>query len=167
MPSCRSPSMRRRMTHLFVGLEAGIGRRRILFVGLEAGIETGGWKPEIRVSRTSIDTSIDNLKRKMSFEFPGQASIRASTTLNENCTLGTLNFRHLCIATGGSLKRSTRFCGHKLGDGLPPTGLFMGFWGKERCIKNFLKKIIFLLTSSTNVVKFFYVCRRSKYYETD
>ncbi|MFZ2149148.1 MAG: hypothetical protein WAV28_18205 [Sedimentisphaerales bacterium] len=29
-----------------------------------AGIETGGWKPEPRVSRASIDTSIDNLKPK-------------------------------------------------------------------------------------------------------
>ena len=33
------------------------------FVGVEAGIETGGPKPEPRVSRASIDTSIDNLKR--------------------------------------------------------------------------------------------------------
>jgi len=34
------------------------------FVVVEAGIETGGWKPETRVSRASIDTSIDNLKRE-------------------------------------------------------------------------------------------------------
>ncbi|MFH1881486.1 MAG: hypothetical protein ABIL62_02085 [Planctomycetota bacterium] len=36
---------------------------RSSFAGVEAGIETGGWKPETRVSRASIDTSIDNLKR--------------------------------------------------------------------------------------------------------
>ena len=35
------------------------------FVVVEAGIETGGWKPETRVSRASIDTSIDNLKRNL------------------------------------------------------------------------------------------------------
>ena len=33
---------------------------------VESGIETGGLKLELRVSRTSIDTSIDNLKRKLS-----------------------------------------------------------------------------------------------------
>ncbi|MFH1881395.1 MAG: hypothetical protein ABIL62_01630, partial [Planctomycetota bacterium] len=73
MPSCRS---------LFVGVEAGISTGcltaetgssildarklpscRSLFVVVEAGIETGGWKPEPRVSRASINTSIDNLKR--------------------------------------------------------------------------------------------------------
>jgi len=37
-----------------------------LFGVVEAGIETGGWTPELRASRASIDTSIDNLKRKMS-----------------------------------------------------------------------------------------------------
>jgi hypothetical protein len=36
-----------------------------LFGVVEAGIETGGWTPELRASRASIDTSIDNLKRKM------------------------------------------------------------------------------------------------------
>ncbi|MFZ2147279.1 MAG: hypothetical protein WAV28_08670, partial [Sedimentisphaerales bacterium] len=33
---------------------------------VEAGIETGGLKFEFRVSRTSVFTSIDNLKRKLS-----------------------------------------------------------------------------------------------------
>jgi len=33
---------------------------------VEAGIETGGLKLELRVSRTSVFTSIDNLKRKLS-----------------------------------------------------------------------------------------------------
>ncbi|MFH1882124.1 MAG: hypothetical protein ABIL62_05370, partial [Planctomycetota bacterium] len=49
----------------------GVQVCRILFVVVEAGIsagcltaETGGWTPELRVSRASIDTSIDNLKRK-------------------------------------------------------------------------------------------------------
>ena len=125
----------------------GVQMCRILFGVVEAGIETGGWTPDPptagfdrnpallgRVSRASIDTSIDNLKRKIdihwagnkpclsvsklvspqdalrqklearsrklektSFEFPERASIRASTTLNENCTLGTLNFKHFLI----------------------------------------------------------------------
>jgi len=44
-----------------------IWMRRISFGVVEAGIETGGWTPELRVSRASIDTSIDNLKRKRSF----------------------------------------------------------------------------------------------------
>jgi len=58
--------MRRRMTHLFVGVEAGI--------------ETG--------------SSILDARVEASFELLQRALIRASTTLNENCTLGTLNFRH-------------------------------------------------------------------------
>ena len=37
-------------------------RCRISFGVVEACIETGGWAPELRVSGTSIDTSIDNLK---------------------------------------------------------------------------------------------------------
>ncbi len=57
------------------------------FVVVEAGIETGGWKPEPRVSRASIDTS------------PGAPGttlneigywLRASTTLND----GHEHFRH-------------------------------------------------------------------------
>jgi hypothetical protein len=44
---------------------------------------------------------------------------------------------------------------------------FYGFLRERAVHKKFSKKFIFLLTSSTNVVKFFYVCRRSKYYETD
>jgi len=41
----------------------------VLFVVVEAGIETGGWKPEIRVSGASFDTSIDNLKRGVNPSF--------------------------------------------------------------------------------------------------
>ncbi|MFH1883582.1 MAG: hypothetical protein ABIL62_12845 [Planctomycetota bacterium] len=49
------------------------GAEKTWFVVVEAGIETGGWKPEIRVSKASIDTSIDNLKRKLHFRhfWPG------------------------------------------------------------------------------------------------
>jgi hypothetical protein len=50
--------MRRRMTHLFVGVEAGIG------------LESRRWmleENEFQASMTSIDTSIDNLKRKLHF----------------------------------------------------------------------------------------------------
>jgi len=44
---------------------------------------------------------------------------------------------------GGSLKRGTRFRGHKLGDGSLPNGLFVRFWaGKNQ--KNFKKFYFFL-----------------------
>jgi len=55
--------MRRRLTHLFFGLEAGIGleaRRWMLEEKRVLGSRKAG---ALQASMTSIDTSIDNLKR--------------------------------------------------------------------------------------------------------
>jgi len=62
----RSEALLRRVviSAFFILHYLGVQVCRILFVVVEARIETGGWTPEPRVSRASIDTSIDNLKRK-------------------------------------------------------------------------------------------------------